>query len=52
MTHQKTAKNQLVSSSLHWAVDVIEVITFVAQHRSRRNQKMFAVFDVSLNNGP
>jgi len=51
----KTAKITWFLLVLRWAMDVIEVIgyiTSVAQWSTRRNQIIFAVLDVSLNNGP
>jgi len=47
----KTAKIIYFLLVLHWAVDVIEVITSMGQWSTNRNQMIFAVSDVSLNNG-
>jgi len=50
----KTAKITWFLLLIHWAVDIIEVIyiTSMVQWSTTRNQVIFAVLDVSLNNGP
>jgi len=50
----KTAKITWFLVVLHWTMDVIYMTSIIstAQWINRRNQVIFAVLDVSLNNGP
>jgi len=51
----KTAKITCFFLVLHWAMDVIYDFYYIHAQWStgtRRNQVIFAVLDVSLNNGP
>jgi len=49
----KTAKIIWFLLVLHWAMDVIYDFYYIhGPMGTRRNQMIFAVLDVSLNNGP
>jgi len=54
MTHLKQQKSFGFLLVLHWAVDVIEIIYYIhgPVEYYRIIQMIFAVLDVSLNNGP
>jgi len=55
MTHLKQQKSLVFFLVLHWAMDVIYDFYYIHAQWStgtRRNQVIFAVLDVSLNNGP